>query len=268
MASNIPYQLLDQGTVTKFSGGNADASSIFNSIWIMGIVLCVIATAGIVFVNGFKLELADSASKRKDILGAIQHAVYGLILVLGLYLLINLLDPTLLNNQLRFTPIQYSIQSPATTANPPDSPATSVPSGNADEDAMRKRFADAGVGINKAACTEQQMQQSGIPSCTNVAGLPEESVQMVLGLKSGCGCDVNITGGTEPGHSAHGPGKRPVDLRLDSSLGNYLRSNTQYANASKINPDGWGCSELYTIGSYRFCNETVAGVSQNHWHVY
>ncbi|MHB8709969.1 MAG: pilin [Minisyncoccota bacterium] len=94
------------------------------------------------------------------------------------------------------------------------------------EQAIRQRFANAGVSINNSPCTTG----SSGSGCTNVNNMQEGTVAEVIALASACsGCSLTITGGTEPGHASgqysHGTGYK-VDLRLSTALDSYLQSMT------------------------------------------
>jgi hypothetical protein len=128
-----------------------------------------------------------------------------------------------------------------------------------DEASARKKMSDVGIGWNNEPCTEAQMKESK-PSCTNLGGLPEETLNMLITLKRGCSCEVTITGGTEPGHRSHGVGKRPVDLRLRSesdSLYQYVKKNGT--------PNISGSSVKWGLHGYIFWDEPGGN---RHFHVY
>jgi hypothetical protein len=91
--------------------------------------------------------------------------------------------------------------------------------GTVTEEDGRAQLAAAGILVNKSACRPQQTS-----NCTNIAGLPQTTIDRLIAIKQQCdkvigNCTMVVTGGTEPGHSSHGPGKPIVDLRLDGSQG-------------------------------------------------
>jgi hypothetical protein len=111
------------------------------------------------------------------------------------------------------------------------------------ENMIRQEFADAGVGINKNACTAAEMASNGSlcggtpPSCTNVNGMQKATIDQVIAIAKAVGSTkenqyVVITGGTEPGHAcgnkSHQLGFK-VDLRPTDAVNNYLKNPTMYA---------------------------------------
>ena len=88
------------------------------------------------------------------------------------------------------------------------------------EDDMRAYIANAGISINAGPCRGSQTT-----GCTNVANLPLDVIDDLAILKEACGCSITISGGTEPGHKAHGPGRAVVDVRSDNgALDNYIQA--------------------------------------------
>jgi CDP-diacylglycerol--glycerol-3-phosphate 3-phosphatidyltransferase len=122
------------------------------------------------------------------------------------------------------------------------------------EDAqVRERLKSKGIPINKPVCKDPKET-----SCTTVGGLPEGTIQMLEDLQTYCNGGVYVTGGTEYGHSAHGPNKPTVDLSIgDGKLNACIRSF-----AAGI-PMGF-CHATYKKFGYTFCDEKS---SQPHWHV-
>lgn len=57
------------------------------------------------------------------------------------------------------------------------------------------------------------------PDCVRLAGLPKTTIGKLIQIKKRCGnkC-INITGGTEPGHSSHGIGLNVVDVAYTDGL--------------------------------------------------
>jgi hypothetical protein len=122
---------------------------------------------------------------------------------------------------------------------------------------------------NDAPCTEAQFNETK-PSCTSLAFVPEETIQMLLKLKSMCGCSVTISGATEPGHLSHRENARPVDLRLGGPRGSVDNTDPLYvfikgAAVNKLGGSG-NCFERYVWNSFTFCDERPPNAQ--HFHVY
>ena len=68
------------------------------------------------------------------------------------------------------------------------------------------------------------------PRCTSLTGLPRSAVTGLEDVKSQCGCDLTVTGGTEVGHETHGPGKAIVDLAITPSTNAFILSEIGTSN--------------------------------------
>lgn len=125
------------------------------------------------------------------------------------------------------------------------------------EDANRKIFSDAEIGINNDACPEGQTT-----GCTDVGGLRDETVNGILNFNSACGVDCNlvITAGSEGGHAggiySHGNGYK-VDYRLNNNINNYITSN--YKKLGERSGDG---AVVYSDG-----NGNYYAREGDHWDV-
>lgn len=118
-----------------------------------------------------------------------------------------------------------------------------------------KNLRNGGILVNKSVCINPVQT-----SCTTVGGLPGNTISMLSQLRNTCrGGNIRITGGSEAGHTSHGPGLTPVDLSLnDSQLESCIRG---FPVAPQIN----FCNKTYTNFGYLFCDETN---TDRHWHVY
>jgi hypothetical protein len=125
-------------------------------------------------------------------------------------------------------------------------------------------FPNGGVQVNKKVCTNPTQT-----SCTTVGGWPEETIAMLLQLRNTCSGSIVVSGGTEAGHSSHGPGKAPVDLSLSSpgGLEGCIRSFPKSSRTPKRGNGADLCfpGQVFEKFGYVFCDE--AG-SDRHWHVY
>lgn len=253
------YNILESSAQAIFPVSNTISASgisgIFSSLWILGITSCILAAMGILAINGLKLQAVDSGNKEREIKEDIKRAVYGVIGVLALWLILNQINPQLLKGEISFAKINTGSGSTVGTGNPP--PPPTEPGTPGSEANMRTTLAAIPIGVNNATpCTG-----GNTTGCTNVAGMRDETIQMLTALRSNCsGCDITITGGTEPGHASHGVGKLPVDLRKVDSLDAVVRSGIM------ISPPAGFCIAEYRYIGWRFCDE--APPAAPHWHVY
>jgi len=97
---------------------------------------------------------------------------------------------------------------------------------------------------------------------TSVAYLGDEALINLPSLPLFCDCDVVITGGTEPGHQTHGPGKSIVDLRTTDSLNAYLIGSASGEPAPNSNND-----LVYRFPAGHPLAGATATRESTHWHV-
>jgi hypothetical protein len=84
----------------------------------------------------------------------------------------------------------------------------------------------------------------------------------ITDLKSVCNCSMTITGGTEGGHTTHGPNLPPIDLAFNGNLDKYILDNRVLSIPPRVIP---GVGTLYTSmvngRQVSFLKES------DHWHV-
>ncbi len=261
----------------SFTSGEAAASFLPITTYALWFALTAIGIAGlgmmllgIAEASGADASSSKITSGHKKITNAFKFTVVSFSLVM----IMLWVAPDMVTGDVDLSGFRLNTSKPAVSLTPAPvtpKPATTTPTGSASEVTIRERFAKAGIEINKSACGVGQTS-----NCTNVAGLPEETINMLLSLKSICGCSVVITGGTEPGHQTHGVGKRPVDLRIitdrngevskDDKLYLFLKNNSTIFGPKKRSDGTLLCVQQYKwVGSnYIFCDE-VGG--DRHWHV-
>jgi hypothetical protein len=263
----IPYTPLEGGFLNAVVPGAStisdNSSQVFSFLWVFGVVACVTAGAAVLATSGVRLTAADSANKALEIKKDIKRAVYGILGVLLLWLILNQINPDLLRGNIGFTPIQSTtgtgVANPATPANPTN-PTTPV--GN--EAAYRDRLRAVGIAINKGPCATESER-----NCTRLDGLPEGTISMLENLGRNCiTCSIFVTGGTEDGHSSHGRGLAPVDLRIvneNDALYQHIK-----LRGAEVRPNPWPrtCNITYQVTylpGWMFCDEKGG---DRHWHVY
>ena len=97
--------------------------------------------------------------------------------------------------------------------------------------------------------------------CTSVGTLNAATIAALGNLRLDCGCEIEISGGTELGHRSHGPNIQIVDIIPPTeNLKVYI---LREASGSPIFTSS---GLLYTLrDGTKFLDET--GGSQPHWHV-
>jgi hypothetical protein len=119
---------------------------------------------------------------------------------------------------------------------------------------VREQLRQLGISVNKSVCSTPSST-----GCTTVGGMNPGTISMLQSLRSSCGGNIEITGGTEAGHRSHGPGLTPVDIGIkDNTLNTCIRG---FSQGPKLD---W-CNATYTNFGYVFCDEINA---EPHWHTF
>ncbi|MBU1519131.1 pilin [Patescibacteria group bacterium] len=224
------------------------------------LAVLIITIAGIEHILGAGKEDARTAAKEK-----MYGALIGLIIALASYLILNTINPNLLNLDLSMPEINATAPAPPPTAyqtcmskclekrkddglitatddgiaqcqdptecGPP--PASHVLSGVADDSVARNPLVAVGITITSTGhCSDINN-----PSCTSLTGLPQKAVdgllQLQTALRTHCNvCVVRITGGTETGHASHGAGIATVDISYSADVFQALKDIGLTENSS------------------------------------
>jgi len=224
----------------------------------LAIGIAAVAAVLMIVIGGFQYISSDALTGKSQGKQRIQNAVFGLILVIGAYLILYTINPKLLELHLEIETI--TTLAPAGTGGQLSTPGTPMTQAQiAASDAIRVSLAKEGIFVYASPCTQGQTT-----GCVNLNGLTSTTLDGLTVLKTSCpACNITITGGTESGHSAgssHNSGIA-VDLRMDASLNNYITTNkTAGPTQSSYGP-------IYTLSingrDVTFLQES----SPTHWHV-
>ncbi len=140
------------------------------------------------------------------------------------------------------TPIQTS-NNPGGTGTPTPTPGTPTPTPTPGgdtyaDDQARTQLQLAGISVTSSGnCSDRTNA-----SCTSLEGIQVATINQTINLKTACGCDFSITGGTETGHSA-GDNSHTAGNKVDISLGSvdsYIQSTmTSIGNRAGDNAPQW-----------------------------
>ncbi len=193
--------------------------------------------AAIAFVmityGGIIYATADAISGKQNGKKYIRDAVTGLIILLGAFAILNTIDPELVNLNIGFQNPEVIVPEDSTLspggqivgalAGCPqctyrtvkvDGRDVKVLNGyvmsqeQIDNDLSARETLKNYITVNHDACTG-----GAETGCTNVNNLPSIAVYGLTTIGQECQCKFTLTGGTEGGHSTHGPGLSAVDIR-------------------------------------------------------
>ena len=254
---------------------------------ITALAVLIITIAGIEHIMGSGKEDARTAAKEK-----MYGALIGLIIALASYLILNTINPNLLNLDLSMPEINATAPAPPPTAyqtcmskclekrrdddlitatddgiaqcqdptecGPP--PVAYGPPGGANNDAEIRAYLKktAGITINKDNCAFY-----GATNCTSLDGLRENTIAGLLSLQAGLqtvcsGCVVNVTGGTEAGHSLGHSNGYKVDISLNPNIDAYITEHFTRAG-TRSGPHGGPI--------YKDANGNEYVKESNHWDI-
>lgn len=243
----LPGTVVQGGTTTNLSS------------YLSGIIKLLIALGGalaILFaiIGGTQYVAASTNPSLKE--GAkerLMGALIGLAIILTSYLLLNSINPKLVQFNLALEPVTPK----ALTLFPPTAP------GLFDDASVRSALTDLGIKVKDPTCT-----LVGQKNCTSVNGLGNNSFSGLGSLKRMCpDCEIVVTGGTEywlhSSDTRHRPGNSVVDLRQNTKLNDTIKSGTSLGIQSKCS----GLGPAYKLGIGTYVDEPDSQGEGRHWHV-
>ena len=261
----------------SFSGAATTFLATSTFIYMLLIALAVGgAFVQFVRIGGRMMMLEPSESNISATKKMTKNATLGLLGILCMFLFLFTINKDLVTGNVGLAGLRVKGGSTTPATQEPKVEAISNTGNYAARLASHKAavamLSPSGIHTNyqDAACTEAQLnQKSGIPSCSSLAFMKQETIQMLLKLHDACKCTIIITGGTEPGHITHGEGKRAVDLRLGGPRGDVNNNDQLYAflrsaATNKYGPDR-NCFEKFVWGGFKFCDEKPP--NSQHFHV-
>lgn len=262
------------------AGQDADLKGFLQGIFNIAIVIAGILAILMIVIGGVTYATTDAFSKKETGIGMITNAIFGLILALGAWIILNTINPDLASN-LNITIPELILDSP-----PPEwqdggaSTGSNIAKGRTlngqpitqgmpwpSDSAQRQQLADDGITVNT---TNDCSPTAGGSGCTSVyfEGEAASVIDNMISFKSVCNCEMVVTGGSEAWlHRTHAPNRKIVDLRATESLNSYLRGlpggpspGTGFPRRSSITVSGVG--KFYAEPSGDNSNTT-----NQHWHV-
>lgn len=254
-ADNLGYTPLEP--LPGMEGEGISLSGYLNRVFSLFIGICAVLAVLMIVISGFQyMTSGDSESARKEAKSRITGAIIGLLIALSSVLILETINPDLLNFDLKLKNIEGG--GGGINIRPNDE------SGKAwgDDTQVRELLTsgNSGVSVNKANC-----DHIGQTNCTSLYGLSLSAVNGLKKLAQDCKCAVRVTGGTEYWlHSSgtqHRPGGSVVDISAFGAVNTYVTDNNTTSNL--------GCNEKFDKNGVTFSWESAScsGSSGNHWHV-
>lgn len=212
----LKYTLLE-----KIPGlASTDGSNLpvyVKAIYSTALAIVVLCALFMLSVGGFMyLTSAGNTSAMGTAKEVIFDSIIGLIIALSAWLLLNVINPDLVN-------VTISGLSAKPTLPGAPAPVTPVPPAGqySNADAVAALQA-AGISVTSSGnCSNQNNA-----SCTSLEGIPRSTIANIISLKQLVpGCNFNVTGGTEVGHASHGSGKPIVDVSEAPCLRTFFQTS-------------------------------------------
>lgn len=218
-----------------------------------GLAVLTFIVAGVMYVMAGISPSARSEANKK-----MTDSAIGLALILASYLILNSINPKLVQFNLMLPPVSIS-PSQQVSAGPTEPTAPVAVGGDwGDDSTIRNKLANANIGFNRQNCAKEGDKRT---RCTSVTQLGGSAVNGLMQLKSSCNCSVTVTGGTEywfhSKNTAHQKGNSVVDIGTNGKLNEYIRKGTSARNAR--------CGPTLAF-KYRV-NGAVYADEGDHWHV-
>jgi len=225
-AQSAEYHLLAPiPQLTKDGGDTTDTATYIPGLFKLAIALAgVLAVIRIIYA-GIIYMTTDAFTGKSSAKSKIWDAIWGLLLAIGAWTILNTINPKILNFDLNISNEGSSgaLVSPGITG-PNYNVITTGTSGAA-----------TGVNINNPngltqadAYNQLTSAHVGFQGAPLLAGIQQVVVDEVVSLKNSCGCDVVVNSATGGNHAdgtySHANGWK-VDLDDTTSLNNYISQN-------------------------------------------
>ncbi len=260
VADYVPLAPLPLG-----NGATESLSSYIPAIFTFAIGIGAILAFIMITIGGIRYTTSDAIGNKSEGRKQIENALIGLLLVIGAYVILNTINPQMLNFNLGIGPI--SIPGPTTggvTAGGGGGGGNiaGVPMTQDQINADAQVRAELGSSIIAAGpCLQGQTT-----GCVDLNGLQSQAISGVKTLQSACNCTVTITGGTEPGHTSggsHGQGTG-LDIRADSAITSAITGGQTPQNCQSYSFNGG--TYLYEIPGATCGGQVQSSGSTAHWH--
>ncbi len=222
--------------------------------------ICAVLAMVMIVMGGIEYMTSELVSTKEQGKDTITNAILGLVIALGVFVILNTLNPDLLKLCLdNMQPATITMLSEEDQPQTYDLETKLYPNGikfgvKWDDSVSQKATLPNYVKISPL----KECITVGQPNCTSTRGLNPDNVKTT---QWGCLCDLVITGGTEfwlhggkNGKTTHKLDSGTVDLRLETKLNDYINKYGKKTEG-KYGP-------VYTIGSISYLKEN------DHWHVY
>lgn len=257
-AQNNEYTVLTPLPGVGDTTGKTTLQEYIPAIFKLAIGLSAVAAVLMIVIGGFQYISSDAIQGKKDGKGRIVNAIYGLVLVIAAWLILNEINPNLLEFNLNIEPVS------TTQAPVPIGTVSTAGKAMTEDEIMASAAVRVNLELAKIYTYADPCTKGQTTGCVNLNGLTDVATKSLISLKKACGetCSMVITGGTEAGHSAtggHGAGNS-VDLRFNNNLDSFIQKNGGTPVQTDLGP-------LYTATINGRTTTFLKESNPPHWHV-
>jgi hypothetical protein len=261
------------GTLTMGTG-ETNLQTYLPGIFKLAVGLATVFAVLMIVIGGFQYMSTDAIQGKSAGKERIKNAVFGLVLVIGAWLILYTINPNLLTLNLNITSATVAAPAGTSLGNTVSTPGVAMTTDQIiQSNAERTSLATEGILTYASPCASGQTT-----SCVNLNGLTEITKDGLVLIKkalteSGCtSCQMIITAGTESSvHAKTGdhPAGKAVDLKPDPALSTALgfpspRDGDTKTKVFKID----GKPDITVTFTYEVLGGNAGGTSTgNHWHV-
>lgn len=280
--------------LTEAGGENTNIGTYVPAAVKLIIGLATALAVILIVIGGFEYIMSASAITKSTGKERIVNALTGLLLVISSWVILNTLNPKLVNFSFTFENVGSNEAIDTTVATstvqtPTPTPTTPTPTTAGDtlggtsggqawgsDAGSRGQLTTAGITFNNNNTDCATIGQTG---CTSVSMISPIVITDLQKLKTACDCAITVTGGTEywlhgsrsaemaSNTTPHRPEGTVADLSLGTSVTDFLRKSgtksTDYSTCVIGQNNG---PERYIYQDSIYVNETIDG-NAPHWHV-
>lgn len=240
---------------------------------IIKLIIGIAAVLAMVMIvmGGIEYMTSEVVSGKEAGKETITHAILGLLLALGAYLILNTINPQLLSACLDKLPqatIVIDDSVPQTAINGMYCTKTAGTNGGYKAGDDWNKIAGAITQLPTGVVSNhpgQDCTKVGEQNCTSLRGL---DISIITNIKNKCGngCEIIVTAGTEcwlhggaSQNTKHRPNSSTVDVRATSTSNTFFTGNTSFPNDNKTyNKGGVSC-----VAESANATSSTTG---SHWH--
>lgn len=218
-ATGLQYTLLEK--IPGFSSTDgSDLPKYLKALYRFGLIAIVLSAVFMLSIGGFfYLTSAGNTSALSTAKSIIFDSLIGLVIALAAYLILNVINPDLVNVSINGLSAVSTPRTAPTAPSVTPTPGASWP----DDSSVRSNL--PGISFNRANCTTEGQTAA----CTSVSNLGSAAISGLNTLKSSCNCSITVTGGTEywlhSERTTHRPENSVVDLGRSADLLAHLQSS-------------------------------------------